>query len=44
MDYYYNPGDNLSFGGESVKVLIEGLYVFLSVKLYCLSPAYLVPM
>ena len=32
MDYYYNPYDYLSFGGESVKVLIEGLYVFFICK------------
>ena len=31
MDYY-NRDDYLSFGGESVRVLLDGLYVFFICK------------
>ena len=43
MDYYYNRDDYLSFGGESVKFLLEGIVHFICKTVLLFPPAYLVP-
>ena len=43
MDYYYNRDDYLSFGGESVKFLLEGIVHFICKTVLLFPPSYLVP-